>query len=96
MQITATKTLKNYAEVTKPPIVFLLVFTSLATMVIAWKHTLLPLTPTLFVVSLVAITARLVQGAILSQATSTGTSTPLCAEPNIDRYRAVESLPIER
>jgi len=48
---------KNYVEVTKPPIVFLLVFTSLATMVIAWRHTLLPLTPTLLVVGLVAITA---------------------------------------
>ena len=49
--------MKNYVEVTKPPIVFLLVFTSLATMVIAWRHTLLPLTPTLLVVGLVAITA---------------------------------------
>lgn len=57
MQISATETVKNYVEVTKPPIVFLLVFTSLATMVIAWRHTLLPLTPTLLVVGLVAITA---------------------------------------
>jgi protoheme IX farnesyltransferase len=57
LQISATETVKNYVEVTKPPIVFLLVFTSLATMVIAWRHTLLPLTPTLLVVGLVAITA---------------------------------------
>jgi protoheme IX farnesyltransferase len=57
LQITATQTLKNYFEVTKPPIVFLLVFTSLATMIIAWRHTLLPFTPTLFIVATVAITA---------------------------------------
>jgi protoheme IX farnesyltransferase len=57
LQITATQTVKNYVEVTKPPIVFLLVFTSLASMLIAWKHTVLPLTPTLFVVAAVAITA---------------------------------------
>lgn len=56
MQVTATQTVKNYLEVTKPPIVFLLVFTSIASMLIAWKHTLLPLTPTLFVVAAVAIT----------------------------------------
>lgn len=56
MQITATRTLRNYVEVTKPPIVFLLVFTSLATMMVAWKHTFLPLTPTLFIVATVAIT----------------------------------------
>ncbi len=57
MQITATQTLKNYVEVTKPPIVFLLVFTSLATMLIAWKHTLLPLSPALIIEATVAITA---------------------------------------
>jgi protoheme IX farnesyltransferase len=57
LQITATQTVRNYLEVTKPPIVFLLVFTSLASMLIAWKHTLLPLSPTLFVVAAVAITA---------------------------------------
>jgi protoheme IX farnesyltransferase len=55
--MTATQTVKNYLEVTKPPIVLLLVFTSLATMVIAWKQTLLPLTPTLFAVALASITA---------------------------------------
>ncbi len=49
--------MKNYVEVTKPPIVFLLVFTSLATMIIAWKHTPLPLTPTLFIAAIVAIAA---------------------------------------
>lgn len=57
MQTTATKTVKNYVELTKPPIVFLLVFTSLATMIVAWKHTLLPLSPTLFVLAAIAITA---------------------------------------
>ena len=49
--------MKNYFEVTKPPIVFLLVFTALATLIIAWRHTLLPLTPALFVTALVSITA---------------------------------------
>jgi protoheme IX farnesyltransferase len=48
---------KNYVEVTKPPIVFLLVFTSFATMIIAWSQTLLPLTPTLLITALAAITA---------------------------------------
>lgn len=57
MQVTATKTVKNYVEVTKPPIVFLLVFTSLAAMIIAWRHTLLPLSPTLLAVAILAITA---------------------------------------
>ena len=57
MQVTATQTVKNYVEVTKPPIVLLLVFTSLVTMIIAWKHTLLPLTPTLLAVAMVSITA---------------------------------------
>jgi len=57
MQVTATQTVKNYVEVTKPPIVFLLVFTSFATMIIAWSQTLLPLTPTLLIAALVAITA---------------------------------------
>ena len=56
MQITATKTLKNYIEVTKPPIVFLLVFTSVATMIVAWRHTLFPLSPALFAIATVAIT----------------------------------------
>jgi protoheme IX farnesyltransferase len=57
LQITATQTLKNYVEVTKPPIVFLLVFTSLATMIVAWRHALIPFTPALFAVAVVAITA---------------------------------------
>jgi protoheme IX farnesyltransferase len=57
LEVTATQTAKNYIEVTKPPIVFLLVFTSLATMIIAWKHAFQPLTPNLFIVALVAITA---------------------------------------
>jgi protoheme IX farnesyltransferase len=57
MQVTATRILKNYVEVTKPPIVFLLVFTSFATMIIAWRQTLQPLTPTLLLVATAAITA---------------------------------------
>jgi len=57
LQVTATQTVKNYVEVTKPPIVFLLVFTSFATMIIAWSQTLIPLTPTLLIAALVAITA---------------------------------------
>jgi protoheme IX farnesyltransferase len=55
--VTVTQTLKNYVEVTKPPIVFLLAFTSLATMIVAWKHTLLPLTPSLFGIAAIAIIA---------------------------------------
>jgi len=57
LQVTTTQTVKNYVEVTKPPIVFLLVFTSFATMIIAWSQTLLPLTPTLLITALAAITA---------------------------------------
>lgn len=57
MQITASTTVRNYVEVTKPPIVFLLVFTSIATMLIAWKHTLVPPTSTLVLVAVAAITA---------------------------------------
>jgi protoheme IX farnesyltransferase len=57
LQLTATQTLKNYVEVTKPPIVFLLVFTCLATMIVAWSHTLTPFSPSLLAVALIAITA---------------------------------------
>lgn len=57
MQITATQTVRSYLEVTKPPIVLLLVFTSVATMVIAWRQTLLSLTPLLAVEATAAITA---------------------------------------
>ena len=49
--------MKNYVEVTKPPIVSLLVFTSFATMIVAWSQTLLPITPTLVVAAIAAITA---------------------------------------
>jgi len=44
-------------EVTKPPIVFLLVFTSFATMIVAWTQTLQRLTPTLLIAGIAAITA---------------------------------------
>jgi len=57
MQVTATQTLKNYVEVTKPPIVLLLVFTSFATMIVAWSQTLLPLTPLLLIAGVASITA---------------------------------------
>jgi protoheme IX farnesyltransferase len=57
MQVTATKTLKSYVEVTKPPIVFLLVFTAFATMIVATTQTGSPLTPSLAIVALLAITA---------------------------------------
>lgn len=56
MEITATQTAKNYLEVTKPPIVFLLVFTSLSAMIVAWRHTLVPFSPQLFILAAVAIT----------------------------------------
>jgi protoheme IX farnesyltransferase len=57
LQVTATQTVKNYIEVTKPPIVLLLVFTSIATMILAWRRTLLPLSPSLFILATAAITA---------------------------------------
>ncbi|MGO9643438.1 MAG: heme o synthase [Candidatus Bathyarchaeia archaeon] len=61
MQVTVTetmrKTVRNYVEVTKPPIVSLLVFTSLATMIVAWRETLVPLSWVVVAVALVAITA---------------------------------------
>ena len=55
MQITATQTVKNYVEVTKPPIVFLLVFTSVATMIIALRQLTLPLNLTTLVIATMAI-----------------------------------------
>jgi protoheme IX farnesyltransferase len=57
LQVTIKQKIRNYFEVTKPPIVFLLVFTSIATMIIAWKQTLQPLTLTLLIVATVAIAA---------------------------------------
>jgi heme o synthase len=57
LQVAATQTLKNYVEVTKPPIVFLLVFTSFATMIVAWTQTLVPLNPSLLIAAIAAITA---------------------------------------
>ncbi|HXX72513.1 MAG TPA: heme o synthase [Candidatus Acidoferrales bacterium] len=57
MQVTATQTLKNYVEVTKPPIVLLLVFTSFATMIVAWTQTHLSLQPLLLIAGLASITA---------------------------------------
>jgi len=57
LQVTATQTLKNYVEVTKPPIVLLLVFTSFATMIVAWTQTHLSLQPLLLIAGLASITA---------------------------------------
>jgi len=61
VQVTVTetmrKTVRNYVEVTKPPIVSLLVFTSLATMIVAWRETLVPLSWVVIAVALAAITA---------------------------------------
>jgi heme o synthase len=57
LKVTLTQKARNYFEVTKPPIVFLLVFTSIATMIIAWRQTLQPLTPTLLIIATIAIAA---------------------------------------
>lgn len=57
MQASVTKSIRNYVEVTKPPIVSLLVFTSVATMVVAWIKTLQAFNVWLFVEALFAITA---------------------------------------
>ncbi|HXY83662.1 MAG TPA: heme o synthase [Candidatus Saccharimonadales bacterium] len=55
--MTVSKTVRNYVEVTKPPIVSLLVFTSLATMIVAWRKTLVPLDWIIVGAALLAITA---------------------------------------
>lgn len=57
MQRSAAETIKGYVEVTKPPIVLLLVFTSVATMIVAWNKTLVNFNATLFVIAGAAITA---------------------------------------
>ena len=57
MQTTTTQTLKNYVEVTKPPIVLLLVFTSFATMIVASEQTLQPVSASLIAAGVSAITA---------------------------------------
>ena len=57
MQVTVTQSIKNYVEVTKPPIVSLLVFTSVATMVVALIKTLEAFNPWLFLEATAAITA---------------------------------------
>ena len=56
MQTSVTQTIRNYVEVTKPPIVSLLVFTSATTMLVAWIKTLQPFDPLIFVEALIAIT----------------------------------------
>jgi len=57
LQTTTTQTLKNYVEVTKPPIVLLLVFTSFATMIVASEQTLQPVSASLIAAGVSAITA---------------------------------------
>jgi len=57
MQESVIQTLRNYVEVTKPPIVSLLVFTSVATMLVAWTKTSQPFNLARFVDAVVAITA---------------------------------------
>ena len=57
MQVTVTRSIRNYVEVTKPPIVSLLVFTSLATMVVALIKTLQAFHPIIFLEAVAAITA---------------------------------------
>jgi protoheme IX farnesyltransferase len=44
-------------EVTKPPIVLLLAFTSIATMIVAWNRTLIQFNPGTFLIAFAAITA---------------------------------------
>jgi len=57
MQESVIQNLRNYVEVTKPPIVSLLVFTSVATMLVAWTKTSQPFNLARFVDAVVAITA---------------------------------------
>jgi len=57
VQASVTKSIRNYVEVTKPPIVSLLVFTSVAAMVVAWIKTLQAFNIWLFVEAVFAITA---------------------------------------
>ncbi|MGA2785406.1 MAG: heme o synthase [Candidatus Bathyarchaeia archaeon] len=57
MQVTITDSVKNYVEVTKPPIVLLLAFTSIATMIVAWNRTLIQFNPGTFLIAFAAITA---------------------------------------
>ena len=57
MQASVTKSIRNYVEVTKPPIVSLLVFTSVAAMVVAWIKTSEAFNIWLLVEAVVAITA---------------------------------------
>lgn len=57
MRIPVTRIIRNYVEITKPPIVLLLVFTSVATMAVAWSRSLQPFNANLFVIALTAITS---------------------------------------
>jgi len=57
MRIPVTHIIRNYVEITKPPIVLLLVFTSVATMAVAWSRSLQPFNANLFVIALIAITS---------------------------------------
>lgn len=57
MLVSLAQTIRNYVEVTKPLIVLLLVFSSLATMIVAWVRTFQPFNANLLAIALVAITA---------------------------------------
>ncbi len=55
--MSISDSVRNYVEVTKPPIVLLLAFTSIATMIVAWNRTLIQFSPWTFMVAFAAITA---------------------------------------
>jgi len=57
VQVTVTRSIKNYVEITKPPIVSLLVFTSAATMLVGLIKTSQAFDPIIFLEALIAITA---------------------------------------
>lgn len=57
LQVTITDSVKNYVEVTKPPIVLLLAFTTIATMIVAWNRSLIQFDLGTFLIAFAAITA---------------------------------------
>ncbi len=57
MQVSISDSVRNYVEVTKPPIVLLLAFTSIATMIVAWNKNLIQFNPGTFLIAFAAITA---------------------------------------
>jgi len=57
LQVSISDSVRNYVEVTKPPIVLLLAFTSIATMIVAWNRILIQFNPGTFLIAFAAITA---------------------------------------